>query len=131
MASRALIGRGLLVSIVAAVAGATSIAQGPTSQNTTIQGRQRTFGSAPAARIAATQSKQGSASTTIADPDDFYYYQGQPVHLRRSVTQAIVRFSTERPETSGASALSLPSPTTIGNAIRTESRIFHIVTTAA
>ncbi len=64
----------------------------------------------------------------ISDPNDFYYYEGRPVHLNRSLTEYVVRFRPGALPTEQKRIESIAPSVSLGPEVRTEGRTFQVVT---
>lgn len=85
-----------------------------------------------AAVLSSAQEKPAGSgqgpSMTISDPSDFYYYEGKPVHLDRSLTQYVVRFRPGALPRERKRIESLAPSVTLGPEVHTEGRSFQVVT---
>ena len=75
-------------------------------------------------------SAQG-VQPTANDPNDFYYYDGQPIHLDRSLTECVVSFADGAGKEKLALIQGLYSSARLGSEIVSGGRTFHVVTIPA
>lgn len=65
---------------------------------------------------------------TTSDPNDFYYYDGKPVRLSRSLTECVASFKIEALREKQKLVESLGLHAELGKEVRSEGRAFHLVT---
>jgi hypothetical protein len=118
----------IIAVFVAGVPGTTSHAADPPTRvavqgqlEFTVQGR----------RMQSEPAVKGGAPRPKSDPNDFYYYEGAPVRLDRSLTEVVVRFKA-LPSGEKRKLVESVSPlASLGPEMRTEGRTFHVVTIPA